>query len=78
MVQHLPMRQQPHPQAPAETAADQTKGGAPTKPEPVTRGLIVLQHIVKTYVMGEQQVHALRGVSLSVGAVSALSTTPVR
>lgn len=35
--------------------------------EPDARPVIQLDHIHKTYVMGEVEVHALRGISLSIG-----------
>jgi putative ABC transport system ATP-binding protein len=45
------------PQAPLNNKAAETPGGAPT---------IRLENIIKTYDLGEVQVHALRGVSLEI------------
>jgi len=40
--------------------------GVPTGPLPEARPVIELEHIHKTYTMGDVEVHALRGVSLTI------------
>ncbi len=49
-----------------------------TGPEPQPDGrLIRIEHLVKTYLLGEVEVHALRGISLtSLGGNSSRSWAP--
>lgn len=42
-------------------------GVAMATPVPETRSVIQLDHIHKTYTMGDVEVHALRGISLTIG-----------
>ncbi|HEY2303076.1 MAG TPA: ATP-binding cassette domain-containing protein, partial [Acidimicrobiales bacterium] len=37
-----------------------------SQPRPDRRAVIVLRKVIKTYAMGELEVHALRGVSLTI------------